>query len=633
MVGGVPLTSVLISSDGAVAMFQFQFDDQIAALPTEATAAVVDAAMQADGTAGITVLPSDTLKSQELPLGGAEVIGLVIAGIVLVITLGSVLAGGLPLLTALVGVGVGVGGALALSSLISMTSATPMLGLMVGLAVGIDYALFIVNRQRRLILDEGLSAREAASRATGTAGSAVFFAGLTVIVALAGLTAIGIDLLTTMALVAAATVALAVLVALTLIPALLGLVGERIVSRRAHAAAIKRGPSRHGFATRWARSVTRFRWPVVFGIAAILGLAALPMANMAMGMPDGTTANLDSNARQSADAIEKSFGAGFNGPLLLVVESTTNDALSPEQLGGVTAGLGGIPGISLVATQGMNDADTVAVLTAIPTTGPGDDATKTLVQTLRGADLAAAVDNEVTVGVTGFTAINIDMADKLTGVFPLYMAIIVSLSLVILLLVFRSIVVPLMATAGFMLSILATFGLTTLVFQDGWGKELLDFDTGGPIMPFMPIMVTGILYGLAMDYQVFLVSSMREAYVHGSTAQDAVLKGYNLSSRVVVAAAIIMVAVFSGFIFTDELMIKQIGFALAGGVLIDAFLIRMTLVPAAMSIFGDKVWWLPRWLDRLLPDLDIEGDKLVRELNARGAETSPERETAPLLSR
>ena len=259
MVNGVPQQGALISSDGAVVMFSFQFDDQIAALPADTTAEVTKAATDFTGQAGVTVLPSDALKTQEIPLGLGELVGVVIAGIVLIVTLGSMLAGGLPLLTALVGVGVGVGGALAISASIAMTAATPMLGLMVGLAVGIDYALFIVNRQRRLILDEKLSAAEAAARATGTAGSAVFFAGLTVIVALAGLTAIAIDLLSTMALVAAATVALAVLVALTLIPALLGLVGERIVSPRARAAHAKRGPSKHGFATHWARFVTRYR--------------------------------------------------------------------------------------------------------------------------------------------------------------------------------------------------------------------------------------------------------------------------------------------------------------------------------------------------------------------------------------
>jgi RND superfamily putative drug exporter len=624
MVNGVPQQGALISSDGAVVMFSFQFDDQIAALPADTTAEVTKAATHFTGQAGVTVLPSDALKTQQIPLGLGELVGVVIAGIVLIVTLGSMLAGGLPLLTALVGVGVGVGGALAISASIAMTAATPMLGLMVGLAVGIDYALFIVNRQRRLILDEKLSAAEAAARATGTAGSAVFFAGLTVIVALGGLTTIAIDLLSTMALVAAATVALAVLVALTLIPALLGLVGERIVSRRARAAHAKRGPSKHGFATHWARFVTRYRWPAVLGVSALLLVAALPMASMAMGMPDGSTANLDSNARRSSDAIEKSFGPGFNGPLLVVAESTTAAALTDTQMAGITSDISGIHGVNLASVVGKNDAGTIAVITVIPTTGPGDAATTELVQTLRDSGLGAAVHNDVTFGVTGFTAINIDMADKLTSVFPLYMLIIVVLSLLILLLVFRSIVVPIKATVGFILSILATFGLTTLVFHDGWGKELLGFDTGGPLVPFIPIMVTGILYGLAMDYQVFLVSSMREAYVHGRNAEDAVIHGFGLSSRVVVAAAIIMVSVFSGFIFSDELMIKQMGFALAAGILIDAFLIRMTLVPAAMSIFGDKAWWLPRWLDKILPNLDIEGDALVRELNGKTAAESAE---------
>lgn len=613
MVDGAPLASVLVAATGDIALFQFQFDAQLTSLPAGTTEAVVDAAMNADGVEQITVLPTNSLNDvlAGLSVGAGEVIGVSVAAIVLVLALGSLIAAGLPLLTALVGVGFGVAGSLAFSVLVPMNSITPVLGLMIGLAVGIDYALFIVNRQRRLILDEGLSAADATVRAAGTAGSAVFFAGLTVIIALTALTAINISLLNLMAIVAAVTVTSAVLVALTLLPALLGLIGERIVSAKARAAHQAKGSSTHPIATAWSGFVTRFRWPVVVGVVAILGVVAIPAAGMSLGMPDGGAANADTATRQSYDAISEGFGAGFNGPLLIVAETEDATALEDAQVALLTAGLAEVDGIEVVSQIGASEDGDVVILTAIPSTGPSDEATADLVNRLRDPALPAAADNGVVLGVTGQAAVNIDMAGKLADVLPIYIVIIVGLSILILLLVFRSILVPVIATAGFVLSILATLGVTTLVFQHGWAKELFGFDTVSPVMPFIPIIATGILYGLAMDYQVFLGSAMREAYRNGETAVGAVRRGFAISSRVVVAAALIMGSVFSGFVFTDEVMIKQIGFALAAGILIDAFLIRMTLVPALMAILGRGVWWLPTWLDRVLPDLDIEGHRLA----------------------
>jgi putative drug exporter of the RND superfamily len=614
VVDSVPVPSVLVSADGSTALFQFQFDEQVASLPAGTVDNIIEHAEAHEGQAGLQILPGESLKENEIPLGAGEVIGLVIAGVVLTITLGSLVAGGLPLLTGLVGVGVGVGGAVAVSQWIPLNSVTPVLALMIGLAVGIDYALFIVNRQRHLILKDDLSAEEAASRAVGTAGSSVFFAGLTVIVALCGLTAININLLTTMALVAAITVALAVGVALSLLPALLGLVGERVVSAKSRAAHAARGENPHRVAGAWSRFVDRRRWPVVVGVIALLGIAAVPVTNMNLGMPTGETANLDSTARQSYDVVADSFGEGFNGPLVVTAKSNSHTALTQEEIASITTELSAVKDVHVVQSIGQSQDGSTAVFMVVPDSGPSAEQTKELVHQLRSAELPAAVDNDVTFGVTGFTAITIDMAEKLSDVFPIYMAIIVALSLIILLLVFRSVTVPVLATGGFLLSILATFGLTTLVFQDGWLKAVFGFDSGGPIVPFIPIMVTGILYGLAMDYQVFLTSSMRDHFVRGDAARHAVINGFNATSRVVVAAAVIMVSVFAGFIFTDDIMITQVGFALAVGILIDAFLIRMTLIPALMSILGKGAWWLPGWLDKILPDLDVEGHKLDARL-------------------
>ncbi|MEF2246689.1 MMPL family transporter [Paenibacillus sp. IITD108] len=617
IVNGMPIPGVMLASDGSVALFQFQFTVQQMSLPDSVPDSVIEAAKAVE-KAGITALPSDSLMSKPA-IGSTEAIGIVVAAVVLFMTLGSVVAAGLPLMTALMGVGISVGGAYAFSKMFHMTDLTPVLALMVGLAVGIDYSLFIVNRQRRMILEQGLSAQEAASRAVGTAGSAVFFAGLTVIIALCGMLVIGIGFLSAMALVAALAVLVNVLVALTLLPALLALVGERICSAKARLKSSNAAQqTRNRAAQRWVTAVVKGRWIIIVGVIVLLGLAAIPVTKMEMGIPSGATANLDTPARQSYDAISDGFGEGFNGPLLLVVEPQgSSDILSPETLGLLVHELQNHDNVSLVSLMGLNQTSDMAIISLIPETGPTDTETKNLVQELRASDSSMAQANDVSIGVTGFTAINIDMSSRLAEVFPLYVGIIVILSLIILLLVFRSIIVPVKATVGFLLSILATFGVTTAVYQWGWLHAFFGFDTGGPLLSFMPIMVTGILYGLAMDYQVFLVSSMRESYVHGHHGTESVIHGYDQASRVVVAAAVIMVSVFAGFIFAHDIMIKQIGFALAVGILIDAFIIRMALVPAVMAVFGDKAWWLPKWLDRLLPNLDVEGDKLIAKLKTK----------------
>ncbi|MFW6205171.1 MAG: MMPL family transporter, partial [Actinomycetota bacterium] len=613
VVDGAPVPGVLVSADGQVALFQFQLTVPYTSLTDAQVNTVLGVVEDAESGTGLTALPSETLQPFEVPVGPAEVVGIAVAAVVLVLALGSLVAAGLPLVTALVGVGIGVGGAYALSGVVEMNSITPVLGLMIGLAVGIDYALFVVNRQRRLILDGGLDAREAAARAVGTAGSAVFFAGMTVIVALIALIVIGITLLTTMALVAGATVLLAVLIALSLLPALLGLVGERICTARARERRRARIEAEsHSVADRWVKGVIRFRWLVVGGVVAILGVAAVPAASMDLGIPTGATADRDTAARQSYDAISGGFGEGFNGPLLVTAEPAgPAEGVPPQTIGRLVRDLQQYEGIATVSPVGASEAGDFVVFSVVPTTGPDDEATADLVEALRSDESGIAQQHAVNLGVTGLTAINIDLSEKLAGVTPVYLTIIAVLSMLILLLVFRSVVVPIQATAAFLLSILATFGATTAVFSWGWLSGVFGVDTGGPLVSFLPIMVTGILYGLAMDYQVFLVSSMRDAHVHGYRGVRSVVNGFDQASRVVVAAAVIMISVFSGFIFSHDIMIKQFGFALAFGILVDAFVVRMTLVPAIMAIFGERTWWLPRWLDRLLPNLDIEGDRLL----------------------
>ncbi|MDO3637311.1 MMPL family transporter [Mycolicibacterium arseniciresistens] len=627
LVDGRPVPGVVVSADGAAALYQFSFDKQTAELPTGTIEHTVDAARDALGQSGIEVLPSASMLQMPEIIGVGEIIGVMVAALVLVITLGSLVAAGLPLVTALTAVAIGVGGTFLFSHLVNMQSMTAVLALMLGLAVGIDYAMFIVNRQRRLILDRGLSAADAAARAIGTAGSAVVFAGTTVVIALVALTVVGISLLTPMALAAAATVVVAVASAITLLPALLGLVGERICSAKARdeAAASDSDTGSHRFASAWVGAVLRHRVPVAIAGVVVTGLLAVPALNMSLGLPDGGSYNEGTPQRASYDLVGEHYGAGFNGPLVVIAEPAASGALTTADLVDTYNDLRRMPGVESVSLGTVSDTADTAVFSVVPTAGPTDDATAQLVRDIRAHAGPLSELRDVDLGVTGVTAMGIDTTDRLAEAIPLYIAVVVGLSLLVLLVVFRSIAVPVKATVGFLLSVIATFGATTALFQWGWFQQLIGLSATGPILSLLPIIVIGVLYGLAMDYEVFLVSSMKEAHVHGHRGDDAVTHGFAQASRVVAAAAVIMMAVFAGFVFNADPMIKQMGFALAFGVLIDAFVVRMTVVPAVMSMLGDRAWWLPRRLAGFLPDLDIEGDKLNRRLARNAGEDAPVR--------
>jgi RND superfamily putative drug exporter len=623
-VDGRPVPGVVVSADGAAAFYQFSFDKQTAELPTGTIEHTVDAARDALGQSSIEVLPSASMLQMPEIIGVGEIIGVMVAALVLVVTLGSLVAAGLPLVTALTAVAIGVGGTFLFSHLVNMQSMTAVLALMLGLAVGIDYAMFIVNRQRRLILDRGLSAADAAARAIGTAGSAVVFAGTTVVIALVALTVVGISLLTPMALAAAATVVVAVASAITLLPALLGLVGERICSAKARDAAAADGDTgNHRFASAWVGAVLRHRVPVAIAGVVVTGLLAVPALNMSLGLPDGGSYNEGTPQRASYDLVGEHYGAGFNGPLVVIAEPAASGTLTTADLVDTYNDLRRMPGVDSVSLGTVSDTADTAVFSVVPTAGPTDDATAQLVRDIRAHAGPLSELRDVDLGVTGVTAMGIDTTDRLAEAIPLYIAVVVGLSLLVLLVVFRSIAVPVKATVGFLLSVIATFGATTALFQWGWFQQLIGLSATGPILSLLPIIVIGVLYGLAMDYEVFLVSSMKEAHVHGHRGDDAVSHGFAQASRVVAAAAVIMMAVFAGFVFNADPMIKQMGFALAFGVLIDAFVVRMTVVPAVMSMLGDRAWWLPRRLAGFLPDLDIEGDKLNRRLARAAGEDAP----------
>ncbi|MCE1179898.1 MAG: MMPL family transporter [Micrococcales bacterium] len=613
VVDGRELHTVSVSADGTTAVIPVQLAQPLNDLPDYALEDVLRVTDLAVERAGLTASPSTALMPTEPPLGGHEAIGLGIAVIVLLLTLGSLVAAGLPVLTALVGVFIGVGGAYALSANYVMTTSTPALGLMIGLAVGIDYALFIIHKHRTLIMREGLPAREAMGRALGTAGSAVLFAGLTVVIALLALLTLGIAFVTTMALTAATTVALAVAISLTALPALLGLAGERVVGRGArtggHAAY---AVGHHPIARRWVGAVTAHPVITVLLVLLALGLPAWGAADLRLGMPDGGVAASGSPQRVNYDANTRAFGEGANAPLVVTVRREDGKELATEDLLDRQRELAAVVDVQSVRLMGASPDRTLAIYQTIPKEGPNDPSTEALVHRLRATELPGIQP----LGVTGLTALNIDLSEVLADAIPVYVGVVVLLSLVVLLLVFRSLLVPIGATLGFLLAIGATMGLVVAAFGDERWTWLVGVDRAGPILSFLPIMATGILYGLAMDYQVFLGASMREDHVHGAHAREAVKSGFQHASRVVVAAAIIMISVFGGFVLGDDTTIRQFGFALSTGILIDAFLIRMTLMPALLHLAGERAWWLPRWLDRLLPRVDIEGDRLQRHLRA-----------------
>ncbi|QFG23595.1 MMPL family transporter [Actinomadura sp. WMMB 499] len=536
--------------------------------------------------------------------GIGEVIGVAVAVIVLVLTFGSLLAAGLTLATALAGLAVGLLGVLLASNAATVSDTAPSLALMVGLAVGIDYALFIGFRHRAQLAD-GMDVEESAARAVATAGGAVIFAGLTVIVALAGLAVVGIPFLTVMGLAAALAVLMAMAVAISLLPALLGLAGERLRPKPGSRAA---RPGRVGAGgLRWARLVTRRPLITVPAVLLALGALALPALRLDLAMPDNGTADPASTQRKAYDMISDAFGPGRNGRLLVLVRTRDGDPV--RAAAEVGAGLDLPRVVSISAPEPGTDGRT-AVLQIVPEQGPRSAVTRRLVRDIRSRTpgLGAAAGAEVL--VTGSTPAAIDVSDRLRDSLPPFTAVVVGLSLLLLLLVFRSIVVPLKAAAGFLLSAGAAFGAVVAVFQWGWLAGLFGVATTGPVFSFMPIVVIAVLFGLAMDYQVFLVSRMREEYVGTGRPREAVLAGSRHVARVVTAAALIMFAVFAGFVTTDDLTLKPIALGLAAGILADAFLVRMTLVPAVLALTGEGAWWLPRWLDRLLPDLDIEGAAL-----------------------
>ncbi|RDG37917.1 MMPL family transporter [Streptomyces corynorhini] len=644
-----PFTGETISEDGRTGYASVGYARSAVDL-SQGDRDALEAARDLAAEAGLTATIGGDVLGVEMDAALAELIGVAIAFVVLALTFGSLVAAGMPLLTALVGVGIGMGAIAILTGFVDLSTTTPALGTMLGLAVGIDYALFILSRYQAEVR-QGRPLEEAAARAVGTAGSAVVFAGLTVVIALVGLAVCGIGFLTEMGLGGAFTVAVSVLIALTLLPAMLGFVGARITKRPPHSpkkhtatGATATGATATGasgnpgeprtLGRRWVEGVDRFRWPALLaGIAAAI-VAAVPVASLQLSLPGDNAKPAGSDVRVAYDLIAENFGAGANGPLLVVID--TKEAPAPAAaVATATASLrelaardgshiaGVIPAVTSDSPQARRafarqlDTAQFATLTVIPRSGPSHESTKAVVADIRETLSDLPDHSGARALVTGLTAVDVDISNKLTEVFPLYLAVVVGLAVILLIAVFRSIWVPIKAALGFLFSVGVSLGATVAVFQWGWLNEFVGLDTTSPVLFLLPILLTGILFGLAMDYEVFLVTRMREAYILGTPARQAVIEGFTHSARVVAAAALIMVGVFAGFTLTDDIILKTVGFALAVGVLVDAFLVRMLLVPAAMLIIGRRIWWMPRGMNGLVPTLDIEGEALATRLASR----------------
>jgi uncharacterized membrane protein YdfJ with MMPL/SSD domain len=609
-----PYSAKAISKDGTIG-----YADVIYPMPSdEVSETAVDeleASAEPAKAAGVEVEFGGGLVADEAA-AKSELIGIMVGFLVLAITLGSLVAAGLPLWTAMIGVGISVSGVTALTALFELTETATTLATMLGLAVGIDYALFILSRYRQNVGD-GMEPKEAAAQATGTAGSAVVFAGTTVVIALVGLMVVNIPFLTVMGLAAAGAVIIAVLIATTLLPGLLAIFGKR-VTRLNRVLALrprKPKPGRETASVRYARFVTRRPLLIVIlGVVALLA-AATPAMHMKLGLPDGGSQPADTTERKAYDLLTEGFGPGFNGVLTVVVDAPGSSKEQQKQIASeITGTLEEMPNVAAVSPPQQNEAGDVTIAMVTPKTGPASDETKDLVYYMRDQARDLPETAGIHAYVTGTTALNIDTADTLDAALPKYVAVVVGLALLLLTVVFRSVLVPIKAAAGFLLSIAASMGIVVWVFQDGHFADLFSVAQTGPIVSFLPILLIGILFGLAMDYEVFLVSRMREAFVHTGNAKESVVTGYGQSGRVVTAAAVIMTAVFAAFLLDPDPVVKSIGLSLAVGVLADAFVVRMTLVPAVMSLLGRTAWKLPPRLERVVPNVDIEGEGLADSL-------------------
>ncbi|WP_160680594.1 MMPL family transporter [Clostridium sp. C8-1-8] len=612
-----PYNSVgAISKDKKIAYADITYNDESDKVSKESKDKVLDSLKIADKSGIETGLGGSVSLSTTEIGGSSEVVSIIVAFIILIFTLGSFIAAGLPIITALIGLAAGLLTIAAGTNVVDMSSFSISLASMVGLAVGIDYALFIISRYRQN-LSEHYESEEAVALAMGTAGSAVLFAGITVIIALFGLSLVGVPFLGVMGRVAAVMVLLVVIVSLTTVPACI-----RLAKKRIHPVKIKASTEARSSRTEikpnlWGKVVTRH--PIIMIISTLLLTVMLGYSakDLELGLPDNGMLPKDSLERKGFDMVSEGFGAGVNGSLVVVVDSSKAGNNTLKAVQDSANEIKSLPGIATISPAIPSKDGKIAMIMVTPKTGPNDKETKDLVNAIRKKSKDITEKNyNTSLAVTGRTAVNIDVSNKLSDAIPTFAIVVLGLAFVLMILVFRSILVPVKAVLGFLMTLFATLGFDVLTLQKGNFADLLGVAKAGPILCFIPIIVIGILFGLAMDYEVFLVSRMREHFSKTGNAKEAVISGIKSSGAVVAAAGLIMIVVFASFGVQIDMNIKSMGIPMAFGVLFDAFVVRMTFVPSIMTLLGNKAWYMPKWLDRILPKFDIEGDSLSKEKEA-----------------
>lgn len=625
-----PAAALLQSSDGTVAYAQIIYDIAARSVPEDqldalfATAGPARAAGIEVGYGGQVVERTEPEQART-----SEIIGLLVAVVVLLVAFGSVIAMVAPLLGAILGVGVGILLIRLLAAGMDVISVAPTMASMIGIAVGIDYALFVVTRHRQHLSD-GIDPAESIGLAIHSAGRSVIFAGVTVMISMLGLTLVGIPLIASMGVSVAITVAVAVLVAITFLPAMLGLVGANIDRLRTPLVQVRAEvdpESTTAWSARWARAVTGRPWTALAVGVPFLLILAVPAFSLHTGWPDARNRPEGSPPRVAFDLLTRGFGVGANAPLLVVIDLTDAEADAAVT---IAERLSELPQVQQVTPPLPNEEGTSAIVQVTPSSGPEDEATADLVRAIR-AQTALEAETRTQFEVTGATAFYIDISERLNDRLPIFIAAVVLLSFILLTAVFRAPVVAAKAAAMNLLGIAASYGVIVAVFQWGWAKDLIGLEQTVPIISFLPMALFAVLFGLSMDYEVFILSRVREAWLTDGENTKAIVHGLTASARVITAAAAIMFAVFASFVAGDSTEIKMFGLGLAVAVLLDATVIRLLLVPATMRLLGDANWWIPSWLDRLLPNLDIEGAEADGDLDPP-PDTAPERtpvETAP----
>ncbi|MET0737828.1 MAG: MMPL family transporter [Acidimicrobiales bacterium] len=590
-----------ISQEGHTAFTTVQYGVQtLDETHVEAAEAAIEPTREAGIQSEITGSIADAAKEIE----SKEGIGLAVAVIVLLFAFGSVIAMGMPIGTALFGVGIGMGGVGLLAGFTNVPTAAESLAVMIGLGVGIDYALFVVTRHRQH-LHEGMSVEDAAGTAIATAGQSVLFAGTTVVIAILGLLVAGIPAITTMGFAVAIVVIVSMLIAVTLLPAFLGMAGTKVdkwsINRKKAT-----DDANETISGKWAHHVGARPWRYAVISLAVLLACAAPVMALRVGFADDGNAAEGTTQRESYELLSDAFGPGFSATINVVVN--LDEAGDTATLTQVHEALSAEDGVAVVGAPMVSEDGETAVLAVIPTSSPQDEATSDLVTTLRRDTLPTAVEGTgADTLVTGTTALYDDLSTRLSERLPLFIAVVVALSFVLLMIVFRAIMVPLKAAIMNLLSIGAAYGVLVAVFQWGWGKGLVGLESTVPINPIVPLLMFAILFGLSMDYEVFLLSRVREEFLKTGDSHRSVVEGLGSTARVITSAALIMISVFVAFVSSTDVTIKMFGLGLAVAVLVDATIVRMVLVPATMALLGDANWWLPRWLDRWLPHLDLEG--------------------------